>query len=129
MVARIAREADPVTEEALVDVAFSQQPPDLKLNETAKVRILKSERVARVLPQSALVSGRDESAVWTVASGKLHLSPVLLGIRDKRGYVEVLDGISESQHVLLQANAGGSSFASAQRVRASLVKTAAAGRR
>lgn len=129
VVARIAKEADPVTEEVLVDVAFSQPPPDVKLNETAEVRILKSEKQAKVLPQTALVSGRDGNAVWTVAHGKLHLSPVLLGTRDKRGYVEVLNGVSDSEHVLLQANAGGLALSDAQRVRASLVKTAEANRR
>ena len=71
VVARIAKEADPVTEEVLVDVAFSQQPPDVKLNETAEVRILKSEKQAKMLPQTALVSGRDGSAVWTVSHGQV----------------------------------------------------------
>ena len=129
VVARIAKEADAVTEEVLVDVAFSQQPPDVKLNETAEVRILKSEKQAKTLPQTALVSGRDGNAVWTVAHGKLHLSPVLLGTRDKRGYVEILNGVSDSQHVLLQANTGGLAVSDAQRVRASLVKTAVPDRR
>jgi HlyD family secretion protein len=129
VVARIAEEADPVTEEVLVDVAFSQQPPDIKLNETAEVRILKSEKEAKVLPQTALASGRDKSAVWTVAHGKLRLTPVLLGIRDKRGYVEVLNGISDSQPVLLQANADGLSLADAQRVRTSLARTGETDRR
>lgn len=129
VVARIAKEADPVTEEVLVDVAFSQQPPDVKLNETTEVRILKSEKQAKTLPQTALVSGRDGNAVWTVAHGKLHLSPVLLGTRDKRGYVEILNGVSDSQHVLLRANTGGLAVSDAQRVRASLVKTAVPDRR
>jgi HlyD family secretion protein len=126
VVARIAKEADQVTEEVLVDVAFSQRPSDLKLNETAEVRILKSEKVAKVLPQTALVSGRDGSAVWTVAQGKLHLRSVLLGTRDKRGYVEILNGISDSQPVLVQANAAGQLPADGRRVRASLVRTAEA---
>ena len=70
-----------------------------------------------------------ETRYLTVAHGKLHLSPVLLGTRDKRGYVEVLNGVSDSQRVLLQANAGGLSLSDAQRVRASLVTTAEADRR
>jgi HlyD family secretion protein len=123
-VARIAKEADPVTEEVLVDVAFSQHLPDLKLNETVEVRILKSEKAAKVFPQTAIVSGRDGSAVWTVAQGKLHLRPVLLGIRDKRGYVEVLNGISDSQTVLVQANAAGLSPVDGRRVRTSLLRMA-----
>ncbi len=123
-VARIAKEADPVTEEVLVDVAFSQKLPDLKLNETVEVRILKSEKAAKVLPQTAIVSGRDGTAVWTVAQGKLHLRPVLLGTRDKRGYVEILNGISDSQTVLVQANAAGLSPADGRRVRTSLLRMA-----
>lgn len=126
VVARVGKEADPVTEEVLVDVAFSQQLPDLKLNETVEVRILKSEKQAQVLPQTSVVSGRDGSAVWTVAQGKLHLRPVLLGTRDKRGYVEVLHGLSDSETVLVQANAAGLSLADGRRVRTSLISTAEA---
>jgi len=36
VVARIAKDADPVAEEVAVDVAFTPQPLDLKLNETAE---------------------------------------------------------------------------------------------
>jgi hypothetical protein len=129
VVARIGREADPVTEEVLVDVAFSPQPPDLKLNETAEARILKSESEVKALPQTAIVAGREGSAVWTVARGRLHLSPVVLGTRDKRGYVEVLNGISDSQQVLLQASVMGTSLAEGQHVRTSLVRVAEAERR
>jgi len=129
VVARIGREADPVTEEVLVDVAFSPQPPDLKLNETAEARILKSENEVKALPQTAIVAGREGSTVWTVARGRLHLSPVVLGTRDKRGYVEVLNGISDSQQVLLQASVMGTSLAEGQHVRTSLVRVAEAERR
>jgi HlyD family secretion protein len=130
VVARIAKEADPVTEEVVVDVAFPEQPPDLKLNETAEVYILKSEKAgAKALPITAIVSGHEGAMVWAVAHGKLQLHPVLLGTRDKRGLVEVLKGLSDSDEVLVQPNAAGIPLAQGKRVRTSLVKTATAGLR
>jgi HlyD family secretion protein len=124
VVARIAKEADPVTEEVVVDVAFHEQPADLKLNETAEVYILKSEKAgAKVLPQTAIISDRDGAMVWAVADGKLQLRPVSLGIRDKRGLVEVLHGLSDSDEVLVQPNAAGVGVTPGKRVRTGLVKT------
>lgn len=130
VVARIAKEADPVTEEVVVDVAFPEQPTDLKLNETAEVYILKSEKAgSKVVPKTAVVSGHEGLMVWAVAQGKLQLRPVLLGTRDKRGLVEVLKGVSDSDEVLVQPNAAGTPLAQGKRVRTSLVKTATAGLR
>jgi HlyD family secretion protein len=130
VVARIAKEADPVTEEVVVDVAFPEQLPDLKLNETAEVYILKSEKAgAKVLPITAIVSGHDGTMVWIIAQGKLQLYPVLLGTRDKRGFVEVLKGLSDSDEVLVQPNAAAIPLLQGKRVRTSLVKTATAGLR
>jgi HlyD family secretion protein len=130
VVARIAKEADPVTEEVVVDVAFVQQPPDPKLNETAEVYILKSEKAeAKALPMTAIISGREGPRVWTVAQGKLQPRRTSLGIRDKRGFVEVLSGLSGSDEVLVQPNAAGIPLAPGKRVRSGLVKAAAAGLR
>lgn len=130
VVARIAKEADPVTEEVVVDVAFAQQPSDLKLNETAEVYILKSEKgEAKALPLTAIISGQEGPTVWTVTQGKLQRRPISLGVKDKRGLVEVLGGISASDEVLLQPNSAGIPLASGKRVRTGLVKAAAAGLR
>jgi HlyD family secretion protein len=127
VVARIAREADPVTEEVVVDVAFVQQPPDLKLNETAEVYILKSEKgEAKALPITAIVFGREGPSVWTVARGKLQPRPISLGIRDRRGLVEVLDGLSAFDEVLIQPNAAGIPLAPGKRVRTSTATSTAA---
>ena len=128
VVARIAKQADPVTEEVIVDVAFLQQPLDLKLNETAEVHILKSEKVGvRTLPTTAIVSDREGPAVWTVTDGKLQLRRVSLGTRDKRGLVEVLNGLSNSDEVLVQPNPAGVPPVPGKRVRTSQVETPVAG--
>jgi len=129
-VARIAKEADPVTEEVVVDVAFTQQPSDLKLNETAEVYILKSEKAgAKALPRTAIVSSRDGPSVWTVTNGKLQLRSLSLGMTDKRGLVEVLSGVSDSEPVLVQPSVAGTQLTSGKRVRTTPAETAAAGLR
>jgi len=122
-VARIAQEADPVTEEVVVDVAFAQQPPDIKLNETAEVYILKGEKdAAKALPRTAIVPGRAGPSVWTVTSGELKLRPVSLGMTDKRGLVEVVNGVSDSEQVLIQPSAAGVRLTPGKRVRTSRVE-------
>jgi RND family efflux transporter MFP subunit len=124
IVARIARQADPVTEEVVVDVAFVHQPPDLKLNETAEVYILKGEKSgAKVLPRTAIVEGKQGPMVWVAAEGRLQSRPVSLGLRDKRGLVEITDGVSDSDRVLVQPSAAGIPLTPGRRVRASLVRT------
>lgn len=129
-VARIAKEADPVTEEVVVDVAFAQQPSDVKLNETAEVYILKSEKAnANVLPRTAVVPDRDGPSVWTVTNGKLQLRPIGLGMTDKRGFVEALNGLSYSEQVLVQPSAAGTQLTPGKRVGTSRVETATAGLR
>lgn len=123
-VARIAKEADPVTEEVVVDVAFVRQPSDMKLNETAEVYILKSEKPnAYALPQTALVPAHDGPAVWAVTHGKLRLLPISLGMRDKRGFVEVLSGLSDSEPVVVQPAAAGVQLVAGKRVRTAQVET------
>ncbi len=130
VVSRVGTEADPVTEEIVVDVAFNQPPPNLKLNETAEVYILKSEKAeAKALPLTAIISGREGRAVWAVLNGKLQLRPVSLGIRDKRGLVEVLSGVSASDAVLVQPNAASTPLASGKRVRTGRVQAISSGLR
>ncbi len=123
-VARVARQADPVTEEVVVDVAFAEQVADLKLNETAEVHILKSEKQgASALRQTAIVERRGQSGVWVVRQGRLQWQPVRLGMRDKEGWSEVLEGLTESDQVLLQSAAN--RLKAGQRVRTRLVDGAA----
>lgn len=130
VVARVGTEADPVTEEIVVDVAFKEPPPGLKLNETAEVYILKSEKAgAKALPRTAVLRTREGPIVWTVAGGRLQPRPVSLGVSDKRGLMEILSGVTDADEVLVQPNAGAVPLVAGKRVRTALAKAAAAGQR
>ncbi len=120
-VARVGQQADPVTEELPVDVSFAKPDPTVHLQETAEVYIQKAEHaIAQVLPVSALVSEPQGASVWSVEHGRLELRPVSVGIVDKRGYAEILGGLSPSDFVLTHPEAY-DTLAAGKRVRTQLV--------
>ena len=102
VVARIAQQADPVTEEVTVDVAFAADAtPGVRLNETAEVEILKREaRATSAVPATVMVPGSPGQAVWIVRGGHLTMQAVDTGIRDKRGWIEITGGLSPSDFVV-----------------------------
>ena len=122
-VARIAQQADSVTEEVVVDVAFVHPPSDLKLNETAEVTILKAEKTdAATVPATAVVRDSDLPSVWALRDGRLRLLHVSIGIRDKRGLFEITDGIGRGDSIVANPTAAGIELASGIRVRTSSAK-------
>jgi HlyD family secretion protein len=121
-VARVGQQADPVTEELPVDISFAKTDPTVRLKETAEVYIQKAEHyAAQVLPVSALVSEPQGASVWTVGQGRLERRPVSVGIVDKRGYAEILNGISSSDFVVTHPEAYDNTLAAGKRVRTQLV--------
>ena len=122
MVARIAEQADPVTEEVTVDVAFTQGLAGARLNETAEVEILKRDTSARsAVPATSLVRGlQPGSAVWVVREGRLTLRGIETGIRDKRGWVEITGGLTPSDLIVLNPSIEAAALTSGMRVRTRL---------
>jgi len=117
-VARVGQQADPVTEELPVDISFAKTDPTVRLKETAEVYIQKAEHPsAQVLPVSALVSEPQGASVWTVGQGRLERKLVSVGIVDKRGYAEILNGISPSEFVVTHPEAYDNALAAGKRVR------------
>jgi HlyD family secretion protein len=102
VVARIAQQADPVTEEVIVDVAFTGGPLDVRLNETAEVVILKHDTPASpAVPAISLVRGARGSALWVVRDRRVATQEIETGTRDKRGWVEITGGIMPSDLIVL----------------------------
>jgi HlyD family secretion protein len=117
-VARIAQQADAVTEEVTVDVAFVK-PADVALNETAEVEILKrSKPQANAVPATALVRGPKGFSLWIVREGRLRLQSVETGIQDKRGWIEIARGLEPSDRVVVNPSIEKTLLAPGKRVRA-----------
>ena len=100
-VARLNREADPVTRELEVDVAFNTLPEPLIIEEEAEVTILTGEQKALAVPLAAVVKHRDQTGVMVVDQGRLAFRPVTLGLNDGKR-TAVLEGLKEEDLVVAQ---------------------------
>jgi HlyD family secretion protein len=102
-VARIAFEADPVTRELEVDVAFDARPSRFAIHEEADVTILGEQAQGLTIPLDVVSHGADGSGVFVVENGRARRRPVRLGVVGSRR-AQVLGGISEAESLVLAPN-------------------------
>ena len=102
-VVRVGRESDRVTEELVVDVAFTPPLEDFHLGEQADVLIIdETRRNAPSLPSAALVSRDGVRGVWIFAGKRLEFREVVPGAEDARGYTEIVSGLEDGARVALR---------------------------
>lgn len=101
-VARIAFEADLVTREIEIDVAFDARPARFAINEEADVTILGDEVHGLTVPLEAVRHGAEGNGayVYVVDDGRVRRQPIRLGIVGARR-AQVIEGISEADSVVL----------------------------
>ena len=105
-------------------VSFAKPDPAIHLQETAEVYIRKTtHKGAEALPVSAVIPGSQVAGVWIVERGRLALRRVSAGIVDKRGYTEILGGVSRDDIVLVRPDASGSAPVAGRRVRTEFIFT------
>jgi RND family efflux transporter MFP subunit len=100
-VARLNKEADTVTREFEVDVAFEQNPQPLVIGEEAEVTIFTSRQKAPAAPLGAIVTQDEQTGVMVVDNGRLAFRPVTLGLHDDKR-TAVLEGLKEGELVVAQ---------------------------
>ena len=103
-VSRITMNADPVTRELEVDVAFVSRPSRFAVNEEADVTILGEERRGLTVPIDAVSHSPDGDAVFVVDGGRAALRKVTLGARDARRAL-IAAGLQPGESVVLRSNA------------------------
>jgi HlyD family secretion protein len=84
-------------------VKISFDTPDLRLKSglTANIDIqTKHKDGILVLPQYAILQNDSGTFVETLENGVVKQNPVVLGIADQKGNVEVISGVTEGQQVL-----------------------------
>ncbi|MDP3541020.1 MAG: efflux RND transporter periplasmic adaptor subunit [Elusimicrobiota bacterium] len=100
-VVRVGHESDRVTEELVVDVAFTPPLKDFHLGEQADVHIIAETRTAAPsLPSAAVVFREKTRGVWVVAGRKLEFRPIVAGAEDDR-FTEILSGLEDGARVAL----------------------------
>ncbi|BAN68720.1 efflux RND transporter periplasmic adaptor subunit [endosymbiont of unidentified scaly snail isolate Monju] len=102
-VLRLEPLADAVTEEMLAKIGFDRVPDPLPpLGELAEVTVRLAPLPARpVVPNAALRRVDGELGVWVVDGESLRFAPVRIGARDLDGRVQVLEGLSPGEQVVI----------------------------
>jgi RND family efflux transporter MFP subunit len=105
-VLRTEPRADAVTEETLAKVTFDVQPEPLPpLGELAEVTVdLPALPPAPTILNPAVRREGDRVGVWKVVDGDLHFTPVKLGVADLEGRVQVLEGLSIGEPVVIYSD-------------------------
>jgi RND family efflux transporter MFP subunit len=98
-VVRITYEADPVTRELEIDVAFDERPARFAVNEEADVTIVGDEATGTTVPNEAVVHAPDGDAVFVVAAGRAHRRRVRLGVVGAKR-AQVIEGLQIGETVV-----------------------------
>lgn len=100
-IARIRRESDRVTEQLTVDIRFDEAPARLTLGEQAEATLRPKAKKVLALPLAALVQSPKGAGAWTVIDGRLRFKPGRFGVADGAGWIEVLEGFSGGEQVVM----------------------------
>jgi HlyD family secretion protein len=103
-VARIAFEADAVTREIEVDVAFDQRPARFAIHEQADATILGEEQRGLTIPLAAVSQSDGGGSVFVVQDGVARRRPIRLGTMGALKAI-VLDGLTAGESVIVTPQA------------------------
>lgn len=102
-VLRVEPLADAVTEEMLAKVVFDQLPAPLPaIGELAEVTVALSPRPsAPTIPNAAIQRINGKMGVWQIVEGKPQFTRVTLGIADLEGHVQVTEGLTVGDEIVV----------------------------
>ncbi len=102
-VLRVEPHADAVTEEVLAKVVFSQQPQvPPPIGELAEVTVrLGALPAGPAAPNASIHRVDGRLGVWLVDAGDLRFAPVRTGASDLEGNVQILDGLSGGEQLVV----------------------------
>ncbi|WP_265944307.1 efflux RND transporter periplasmic adaptor subunit [Dechloromonas sp. A34] len=103
-VVRIEPLSDSVTEERITLVAFDQIPVGLSIGEMAEVTVqTAANQTGLTLPNAAIKQTPQGAGVWKLHDGKPALVAIKLASSSLDGLVQVLDGISSGDEIVVHS--------------------------
>jgi hypothetical protein len=105
-VLRVEPLADVVTEEILAKVAFTQAPSSLPpIGELAEVTVaLAAQKAMPVVPNASVQRVDGRLGVWLLEAGSLRFAAVKTGATDLEGRVQILQGLSGGEKVVVHSH-------------------------
>jgi HlyD family secretion protein len=100
-VARIRRESDRVTEQLTVDISLAELPERIALGQQAEAIIRPTAKKVIALSLGALVQTPSGAGAWTVVDDRLRFKRARFGAVDPDGWIEVLQGFSVGDQVVI----------------------------
>ncbi len=101
-VVRLEVQADTVTEERFVNVAFEKPSGIFPLGELAEVTIqLPPIANALIVPTAAVKRSKKQDNVWLIEDGKLRLQPVTIGAQSLDGHTQIMAGLKAGDEVVV----------------------------
>ncbi|MHB8834830.1 MAG: efflux RND transporter periplasmic adaptor subunit [Candidatus Methylomirabilia bacterium] len=102
-VARVEPLADAVTEEILAKVVFDSLPDPLPpVGEMAEITVsLSALPAAPVVPNAAVKRVDGRLGVWLIKDNDLRFAPVTTGAADLEGRVQILEGLTAGERVVV----------------------------
>lgn len=102
-VTRVEPHADAVTEEVLGKVEFNQRPQTIPpIGELAEVTVaLAAQKPMPVVPNASVQRVDGHLGVWVVDDGSLRFAPVKTGATDPEGRVQIREGLSGGERVVV----------------------------
>ena len=103
-VVRIEPLSDSVTEERIALVAFEQIPAGLSVGEMSEVTVhTAAQQAGLILPNAAIKQTPQGAAVWKLQAEQAVLQAVKLGSRSLDGGVQVLEGVSAGDTIIVHS--------------------------
>ena len=103
-VLRVEALSDSVTEERVAFVGFDALPAGISVGELSEVTLnLPATDAAPALPNASLKRVQGQLGVWRVVEGKLQFAPVRVGTASLDGQVQVLEGLSKGDTVVVHS--------------------------
>lgn len=101
-VERVDLISDIVTEERIVNVSFVAPEINASLGEYAEVTIkLPVQENARSIPTAAVKRINQQDGVWVLKNSRAKFVPVKIGIATLDGRTQILDGLSDTDNVIV----------------------------
>jgi RND family efflux transporter MFP subunit len=102
-VLRVEPLADSVTEEIMAKVAFENLPtPPPPIGELAEVTVsLPALDAARVAPNACIQRVQGRLGVWVIENDAPRFTPIKAGASDLDGWVQILDGLTGGERVVV----------------------------